>query len=127
MSAPFDAVVLLAHGARDARWREPFHALERDLRARVAPSRVQVAFLEMAPPSFAEAVAALHAEGARRFRVVPVFLSGGGHVAKDVAPLVAEAARRHPDAAFTVAGALGEEPEVQGAMRDAIVRLARDA
>jgi sirohydrochlorin cobaltochelatase len=125
MVAAFDGVVLVAHGARDARWMVPFHRMRAELHLRLAPAPVALAFLEFATPRFSEAVAELHAAGARRVLVVPVFLSGGGHVAHDVPELVRPERARYPDVAFVLAGAIGEEPEVAAAMAEAVARLAR--
>jgi sirohydrochlorin cobaltochelatase len=57
--------------------------------------------------------------------VVPVFLSGGGHVAHDIPRIVAPLQERYPDMHFAISGAIGEEPEVVRAMSDAVRRLAR--
>ena len=56
--------------------------------------------------------------------MVPVFLSGGGHVAKDIRELVAAERERHREASFVVSGAIGEEPELAVAMVEAVTRLA---
>lgn len=124
MASRFDAAVLVAHGARDARWADPLRALREDLATRLSPRPIALAFLELLPPTVEDAVAALHAAGARTILVVPVFLSGGGHVARDVTPLVEAARRRFPDAELEVAGALGEEPEARRGMVEAVARLA---
>jgi sirohydrochlorin cobaltochelatase len=124
MSTTFDGVVLIAHGARDERWMVPFHRMRAELEKKLAPARVALSFLDFAPPKFADAVAEVCAAGARRVLVAPVFLSGGGHVAKDVPELVAPERARYPHVTFTVAGAIGEEPEVASAMAAAVVRLA---
>lgn len=122
-SEAFDAAILLAHGARDTRWLEPFDRLRERLEHRLGAGRVAVAYLDFAPPSLGEAAAELAQRGARRVLVVPVFLSGGGHVARDVPELVQGARARHPELSFTIAGAIGEEPEVVRAMEDAVSRL----
>jgi len=122
----FDAVILIAHGARDARWMEPFHALRRTLAERLAPKKVAVAFMEFAAPTLAEATDDVRRAGATRVLVAPFFLSGGGHVAKDIPELVDAERRRHPDVTFVTAGAVGEEPEVIAGMVEAVARLAGD-
>jgi sirohydrochlorin cobaltochelatase len=124
MSQPFDAVVLLAHGAPDARWTEPFWRMRAAAEAKTAPLKVGLAFGEFTGPTLADAVRELYATGARRMLVVPVFLAGGGHVARDVPKLVESERERCPDLQLTVSGAIGEEPEVARAMVDAVVRLA---
>jgi sirohydrochlorin cobaltochelatase len=122
--AHFDGLILIAHGARDARWLEPFTRLRAEVSPRLAPCKVVLSFMEFAPPSLAEAARELHGDGARRVLVIPIFLSGGGHVAQDIAALVAAERTRYPDITFEVAGALGEEPEVVAAMVAAVIRLA---
>jgi sirohydrochlorin cobaltochelatase len=125
MASAFDGVIMIAHGARDARWMEPFFRVRDDLQKRLATATVALAFMEFAAPTFAEGVAELYRAGARNVLVVPVFLSGGGHVAKDIPELVATEQKRYPDAMFTVAGAIGEEQEVIIGMMNAVVRLAQ--
>jgi sirohydrochlorin cobaltochelatase len=121
--ARFDGVILIAHGARDARWLEPFSRLSAELSRDLAPCNVVLSFMEFAPPSLAEAALQLDRAGAVRVLVVPIFLSGGGHVAQDIPALVAAERARFPHVTFEVAGALGEEPEVMAAMAVAITRL----
>jgi sirohydrochlorin cobaltochelatase len=125
MTDGFDGVVLIAHGARDARWMAPFWTMRNEVMKRLAPTPVALSFLEFAEPRFPEAVAQLRAAGARRVLVTPIFLSGGGHVANDVPGLVEAERARYPDMTFAVSGAIGEEPEVASAMVAAIARLAR--
>jgi sirohydrochlorin cobaltochelatase len=125
MASAFDGVIMIAHGARDARWMEPFFRVRDDLEKRLAPATVALAFMEFAAPTFAEGVAELYQRGARSILVVPVFLSGGGHVAKEIPELVGAERKRYHDAIFTVAGAIGEEREVIAGLMDAVVRLAK--
>jgi sirohydrochlorin cobaltochelatase len=123
--AKFDGIILIAHGARDARWMEPFFRMRAGLAATLAPTTVALAFMEFAAPTFPDEVAGLYRKGARSILVVPVFLSGGGHVAKEIVELAESARSRHPDAVFTVSGAIGEEPEVIDGMMTAVFRLAK--
>jgi sirohydrochlorin cobaltochelatase len=125
MDQAFDAVVLLAHGARDARWMAPFFRMRDAMEPVLAPATVRVAFMEYAAPTLEDAVVEIRRAGRVRVLVVPVFLSGGGHVAHDIPRLVAPLQERHPDMHFAISGAIGEEPEVVGAMSDAVRRLAR--
>jgi sirohydrochlorin cobaltochelatase len=120
-----DGVILIAHGARDQRWLEPFVRMRGDLASKLAPCKVVLSFMEFAPPTLADAAAELARAGAKSVLVVPVFLSGGGHVANDVPSLVAAERARHPQLTFTVAGAIGEEPEVVAGMSAAVTRLTK--
>jgi sirohydrochlorin cobaltochelatase len=120
----FDAVILIAHGARDDRWPEPFVRLRAELGARLPGQKIVLSYMEFIPPSFGDAVSEVCRAGARRILVVPIFLSSGGHVAKDIRELVAAERERQPEATFVVSGAVGEEPEVARAMIEAVTRLA---
>jgi len=120
----FDGIILIAHGARDARWLEPFLRLRAELAQSLRPRKVALSFMEFSRPTLAEAALELDRDGAKRILVVPIFLSGGGHVANDIPALVARERARYPTLTFEVAGALGEEPEVVAAFAAAITRLA---
>jgi sirohydrochlorin cobaltochelatase len=122
-----DGVVLIAHGARDERWLEPFARMRTAVATKLGACKVMLSFMEFARPSFSDAALELHRAGAKRILVVPVFLSGGGHVAHDVPALVEAERVRYPDVTFEIAGALGEEPEVAAAMVTAVTRLATGA
>jgi sirohydrochlorin cobaltochelatase len=119
-------IVLLAHGSPDPDWRRPLEAARDRLRARLPSRRVELAFLEHTPPSLAEAVAELAAEGHARVVVMAAFLSGGGnHIKKHVPQLVADVARDQPGVEVRlVHGALGAEPEIPEALATAAARLA---
>jgi sirohydrochlorin cobaltochelatase len=125
MAQAFDAVVLLAHGARDARWMQPFYRMRDALAARLVPATVHVAFMEFTAPTFEDAVHAIRKASGSRVLVVPVFLSGGGHVAQDIPKVVGPVAATHPDMQFVTSGAIGEEPEVVQGMAEAVERLSR--
>jgi len=81
-----------------------------------------LAFLELMRPSLAECVDALHAEGIRNFRVVPVFLGSGGHLKIDLPGLIAEIEQKHNDIEITTEPPIGEQPAVIAAIARAIAR-----
>lgn len=119
----FDAAILFAHGAPDTRWGQPFFEMRDKLRARLGDVKVGLAFMEYAKPTLGDAVGELYEQGARRMLLVPVFLSGGGHVLKDLPPMIAAEKERYADLELVVSGAIGEEPEVRQGMMDAVARL----
>lgn len=113
------ALILFAHGSRDAQWARPFEAL----RAALAPRcDVELAYLELMSPTLEEALARLAARGARRVRVVPVFLGQGAHLRRDLPALAAAAGARHPGLEIALEPAIGEQPEVIAALAAAIAR-----
>ncbi|MFM0649588.1 CbiX/SirB N-terminal domain-containing protein [Paraburkholderia bryophila] len=113
-------LVLFGHGARDARWREPFERLAEKLRgARTADASagpVVLAFLELMEPDLPAAVGELASGGCDLVTVVPVFFGQGGHVRKDL-PLVIERCRGlYPSVQIKCAGAVGEDEGVLDAV-----------
>ncbi len=109
-------LILFAHGARDARWAEPFEAIVASLRQRAPQLAVRLAFLELMQPDLDAAAAALVAEGIERIDVLPLFLGTGGHLRRDLPPLVEAIAARHPGVAIRLHGAAGEAPPVIDAL-----------
>ena len=118
------AIVLFAHGARDARWAEPFEAVAARVRAAAPHCTVALAFLELMAPTLAEAAAGLVAAGATRIDVVPLFLGTGGHLRRDLPPLVEALRGTHPAVEFHLHEAIGEHPGVVDAMAAAAVAAA---
>lgn len=109
-------IALVAHGSRDAGWAAPFERLAARVRSERPEALVALAYLELAPPTLEEAVAALVAQGAREIAVVPLFLAPGGHVRRDLPAMVDALRARHPAARFRVLPAIGEADAITGAI-----------
>ena len=107
------ALVLFAHGARDPRWAVPFESLAARARAMRPDVHVSLAFLELMSPRLPERVAELVSDGYRQVSVVPVFLGQGGHVLRDLPPLIDELRASYPDLDIRLSRAVGEDESVQ--------------
>ena len=112
------ALILFGHGARDARWREPFDRLAQLWREQHANTPVELAFLEMMQPSLDEAVFALVAKGATQITVVPVFFGQGGHLRNDFPVLLRSCQEKFPEVALSATPAVGEDAAVLQAIVD---------
>ena len=110
-------LLLFAHGARDARWAEPFEEVAR--RVRLREPAVQLAFLEFMAPTLREAGRTLAQAGCSAVDVVPLFLGAGGHVRKDLPELLAELALAYPNVQWRLQRAIGEVDGVIEAMAEA--------
>lgn len=115
-------LVLFGHGARDARWREPFDRLLRLVELRHA-GPVSQAFLEHMQPDLAAACSALARAGASRIVIVPLFLGTGGHLREDVPALVA-AAQERAGVPVSVVTAAGEAQGVLHALAEYCLQAA---
>lgn len=113
---PRQALVLFAHGARDARWREPFDRLQAKLAAALPQGTVRLAFLELMQPSLPDTLDALAAEGITGVTVVPVFFGQGGHLRRDLPLLIEQCRQRHPGLRIGCADAVGESDRVLDAI-----------
>jgi sirohydrochlorin cobaltochelatase len=118
------AIVLVAHGARDPRWAEPFRAVAERLRA-AAPGRpVEVAFLELMAPDLASTLGALAALGATRIDIVPLLLGGGSHLREDLPRLVEQVRAAQPGLKMRLHPAIGDNPLVIDAIAAAALASA---
>jgi sirohydrochlorin ferrochelatase len=108
-------LLIVDHGSR----REEANAQLEDMARRVARLRpddpVEIAHLEQAEPTIAQALARLVARGAGRVVVLPYFLSEGRHSREDIPRACADAAKAHAGLELRVAPALGPH--------DALARL----
>jgi sirohydrochlorin cobaltochelatase len=109
-------LVLFAHGARDPRWAAPFEAVAERVRAERPDARVRLAYLELMTPDLAGAIDALVADGCDRVDVLPLFLGTGGHVRRDLPPLLDRLRAAHPGVLLTLHPPAGEEPSVIAAL-----------
>lgn len=112
------AIILFGHGARDARWREPFDRLAGLWRDQNPHTPVELAFLEMMQPSLEEAVTALVAKDANEIIVVPVFFGQGGHLRNDFPVLLESCQKQFPGITLSATPAVGEDLAVLQAIVD---------
>lgn len=109
-------LVLFAHGARDARWAEPFERLQQRVRLLAPEAEVRLCYLELMQPDLDAAIAELVALDVDSIRVVPVFLGQGGHVRRDLPGLIAAAQARFAETSISCASPAGEDDAVLDAL-----------
>ncbi|WP_445287710.1 sirohydrochlorin chelatase [Variovorax atrisoli] len=105
-------IILLAHGSRDERWREPIEAVARQVLVDDPGARVACAYMELATPDLPTAAETLIGGGATAVRVVPLFLGMGKHAREDLPQQVEALRQRWPAVGFSLARIVGEEPEL---------------
>ena len=106
------ALVLFAHGARDPRWAQPFLKMQAIAQGRMPDAVVELAFLELMEPRLPVVVSQLVEGGCTEISVVPVFLGQGGHVLRDLPPMIETLREQFPLLVIHVSDAVGESPEV---------------
>ena len=109
-------LVLFAHGARDPRWADAFHAVADRIRALRPDVTVTLAFLEHLSPDLTAAVRMLAAQGVTRVRIVPLFFGRGGHLREDFPTLLGAARAAAPHVDLEVTRAAGESDAIHDAL-----------
>src|SRR5688572_27153177 len=117
------ALLLIAHGSRNAEANADLHALARELRAEGSYGFVEPGFLELADPTIDAAGERCVALGARRVILLPYFLSAGMHVRRDLREHCARLAGQFPDVTFLLAEPLGPH----SLLREIVLERAREA
>ena len=103
-------IILFAHGSRDPLWKLPIEAVADRVRQRQPDSQVACAYLELTTPDLPSVAEQMIAGGAERIRIVPMFLGVGRHAREDLPVLVSELRATHPQVAFELQAAVGENP-----------------
>ncbi len=111
-------LVLFAHGSKDPRWMQPFEKLTADLQADLGETGVCLAYMDFAEPTLQDVADGLKLKGITRIRLLPLFLAGGAHVAKDIPEQVAQVQDRIPGFRIEVLPPVGENPRFAGLLRE---------
>jgi len=101
------AILLIAHGSREAKANDDLFALAEELRQSGPYATVEPAFLELAKPTIDVAGQICAASGATRVVLLPYFLTAGVHVQRDLQNHRDALARAFPAIEFVVAKPLG--------------------
>jgi len=125
-SAGKQAIILFAHGARNAEWAQPFRKIQRAIEARRPSATVELAFLEIMEPALADAVAGLVRSGHTRITVAPLFMAQGGHLKHDLPKILDAIRREHRGSEITLLPAIGEVDAILDAISDWLVSAAAD-
>lgn len=105
-------LILLAHGSRDALWRQPIEAVHQLVQAMRPDLHCICAYLDACAPDLPAAAQSLIAQGVEHLIVLPLFLGTGKHAREDIPRLLDELRRQHPGCRFDLQTAAGENPRV---------------
>lgn len=130
---PLRGVILFGHGARDARWAEPFERLASRVAALNALAQTAVttdasgpitlAYLEMMTPDLATAVATQVAAGCTAITVVPIFFGTGAHLRRDFPALMDACRAEHPGIQIVSVAPVGEDEGVIDAIGNYVLKV----
>ena len=117
------AIILFAHGSRDALWRRPIEAVANQMKQLSPDTQVACAYLELTEPDLQTTVAGLVQTGVNAIRIVPMFLGVGRHASEDLPLLLQDLIDQHPGVTFELRKAIGEEPELTRAIAEIALKL----
>lgn len=112
ISNPKRAVVLFAHGSRDPLWHKPMEAVAAQIASSQPDLGVRCAYLELSQPDLATACQELVQDYVSHIAVIPMFLGVGRHAREDLPLLVEQLREQHPQVAFDLRPAVGEDPRL---------------
>ena len=115
-----NGILLFAHGSRDPYWHRPMLAVAERIAQQSPDTAVRCAYLELTPPTLAEAASELIAQGVTRLTVLPLFLGMGKHAREDLPQLLHELRAAYPHIRIDCQPAVGE----QSAMIELLADLA---
>ena len=103
-------LILIAHGSPKESWRESVERMVESLQAEVGDRGVRLAYMDHTPPTLMDAIGQAVEEGADTIRVLPLFLTGEGHVTRDIRPMVEEARAKYGHVQVELLPAIGQHP-----------------
>jgi sirohydrochlorin ferrochelatase len=104
------AILLMAHGSREATANADLEHLAEALRQSGCCDHVVASYLELAEPGIVEGGRMCVAADALRVVMVPYFLSAGTHVRRDLVQARDQLAAAFPQVDFILAEPLGRHP-----------------
>jgi sirohydrochlorin cobaltochelatase len=116
-------VVLFAPGNDEARLRKSFEELVGTLRNELGKDRVRLAYVSAGSPSLAEVADEAANNGVTKLRILPLFLTQGGPLEKEIPEQVAVVRAQVPGITVELLPSVGEHPR----MKTLIHALAREA
>jgi sirohydrochlorin ferrochelatase len=116
------ALLLIAHGSRNAEANEDLIALVESLRNTGSYVIVEASFLELAEPTIEAAGRRCVAQGAERVILLPYFLSAGVHVRRDMQAHRKGLGAEFAAVEFRLAAPLGPHP----LLREILLQRARE-
>jgi len=117
-------IVLFAHGSRDARWQMPFNELTNELKGRLGPDAVRLAYMEFIPPTLSDVAQEAAKDDKLELLVLPVFLAAGGHLAEDIPAQIEDVRRRFPQLKIELLPPIGEHPRVKRVFQEIVCEYA---
>jgi sirohydrochlorin cobaltochelatase len=114
--------LLVAHGSRDERWKQPFQALIQRIKTASPDAQVDLCYMEMTTPTADDVLANVDVSQLTHFQILPLFMAAGAHVAHEIEEMKLSIAQRFAHLSVEVLPPIGEHPLVQDAFETIILK-----
>ena len=111
------SLILFAHGSKDPKWCRSFETF---VVGTCHGMSLQLAYMDLNQPSLFSVTEDLSKQGIKNIKILPLFMSGGGHVDKDIPEQVKELKMKFPEINFEILPPIGEHPRVISSMKEII-------
>lgn len=118
------AIIVLGHGSRSADATAQFLQVVEMLKERQEGDLVLPAFMELAEPRLANAIAQAVTLGATEILVIPCFLFQGIHIKEDIPEMLAELKALHPEVTVHFGNPIGPDPRIADILHERIEEAA---
>ena len=109
-------LILIAHGSKDQRWREPFEKIVSEIGNEAGTENVSLCYMEFAKPTIEDVIEIAIKNNFISFKILPLFMSNGGHVSNDIVSKVQELNVKYPSIEIKLLSAICEDPLIMGAI-----------
>ena len=117
------ALILLAHGSKDPKWGKSFE----NLAVGAGPNlHLQLAYMDLVEPSLFSVTKQLSNNGIKKIKILPLFMSSGGHINKDIPKQIKNLKARFPKINFELLSPIGEHPKIISSMIETIKKYAQE-
>ena|SRR3989338_7573463 len=108
------SLILVAHGSKDPKWCKSFENLAD------AGRGIHLAYMDLAEPSLFSVINKLQEKGVKNIKILPLFMSGGGHVDKDIPTQIKELKAKYTYINFEILPPIGEHLKLISSMKEII-------
>ena len=116
-----EGVLILGHGSRREDANEEIRHVAVKLKESNPEGMYGVGFLEFGKPSLVDAIEELLEEGVEKVVIMPMFLTVGNHMHRDIPGKILRLKTTYPDVSFVFAKHLGPDPRIIEIVKDRIL------
>ncbi len=113
-------LILIVHGSKDPAWLLPFKKLEQILKEDMGENNVRLACMQFVSPTIEATVEEAVNGGIFNLSFLPLFMSTGGHVERDIPLKIKSLKDRWPDLNIEILPPLGEHPKFIQLVREIV-------